>query len=408
MSFLYRIGVGLYYFTILFASLFNPKAKLWVQGRKNWRINLKHKLHGNSGSIWIHCASLGEFEQGRPIIDALKKQHPQRKILLTFFSPSGYEIRKNYNQADYVFYLPLDTNRNAIDFLSIVKPSLVFFIKYEFWFCFLSQIKSQNIPFYLVSANFRNGQPFFKWYGAWWQSMLKCYTHIFVQNTLSASLLSSIGIKNFSVAGDTRFDRVYHLALNKKEIDLAREFKNNSPVLIAGSTWPLDERALVQYIRNDNSNWKYIIAPHEIKESNIQNLLSNLEGIKTFRFSQKEIENINEFKVLIIDNIGLLSSLYQYGNIAYLGGGFGSGIHNTLEAAVYGMPIVFGPKYSMFKEAVDLVNLKVAYAINNAGDLSLVLEKLKVDQALLESSSQISADYVNANVGATQLIIDFI
>ena len=408
MVFLYKIGIYLYYFILLLASRFNTKAKLWVVGRNNWRFNLRKILNGQTGSIWVHCASLGEFEQGRPIIESLKVKYPNKKILLTFFSPSGFEVRKNYQFADYVFYLPLDTKSNAFDFIDIVKPDIVFFVKYEFWYFFLKELKKRNVPLFLFSAIFRQNQPFFKWYGAWWKSMLYCYTHIFVQNSESSNLLLSIGIKNQTLAGDTRFDRVYQIAESSKSISIPEKFKNNHPVLIAGSTWPKDENILIEYILADNSDWKYIIAPHQIEENNIKNILSKLKNIKVHRFTDGINENISQYKVLIIDNVGLLSSLYKYGNVAYIGGGFGSGIHNTLEAAVFGMPVVFGPKYSMFQEANDLINLKAAFSITNLADLILVFDKIKSDQAFMENTSLISKKYVKNNTGATNLILNHI
>ncbi len=335
MIFLYKTGIFFYTLLAKIAALFNEKARFFVNGRKNWQKKLAEKTDKNARYIWIHCASLGEFEQGRPIIEEIKKQFPELKIALTFFSPSGYEIRKNYDLADLVMYLPADTKQNARDFISTLNPEKVFFVKYEFWYFYISELKRKNIPLFIVSAIFRENQQFFKntpW-GKWYRKMLFQFEHIFIQNETSAQLLKSVGLHNYTVSGDTRFDRVAAIAKSSKKIPIVEKFRENSPLLIAGSTWKPDEELLSEYI-NKSSGAKFIIAPHEVSEANINRLLQLLKK-PVARFSQIENVPVENLDVIIIDSIGLLSSLYRYGNLAYIGGGFGVGIHNILEAATF-------------------------------------------------------------------------
>lgn len=405
MIILYKTGIFFYLLFIRLVSVFNEKARQFVRGRKNWKKNLLEKVDKNARYIWFHCASLGEFEQGRPVIEAIKKQFPEYKIVLTFFSPSGYEIRKNYNQADIVVYLPIDTRRNAQFFLSVVNPEKVFFIKYEFWYNFITELKKRQIPLYLISAIFRENQVFFKknrW-GNWFRKMLFQFEHIFVQNESSAKLLSSIGIKQFTVSGDTRFDRVAAIAASSKEIPIVEKFKGNSLLIVAGSTWKHDEKLLAEFI-NQNIDIKFIIAPHEVSNANI-NRLHQLLKKPTIKFSQINETEIDKYQVLIIDSVGLLSSLYRYGNIAYIGGGFGIGIHNILEAATFGLPIIFGPNYKKFKEAVDLKLEGGAFSIQNFEGLELALNDLVNIKNHLENASKISKNYVAKNVGSGVVII---
>ena len=405
MTLLYKIAIFLYSIIVRLVSPFNEKAGQFVRGRKNWKANLQNQIEKDARYIWFHCASLGEFEQGRPVIEEIKKQFPEFKIALTFFSPSGYEIRKNYEGADIISYLPLDTKTNAHTFIDIVKPEKVFFIKYEFWHFYITELKKQNIPLYIISAIFRENQQFFKntiW-GKWYRETLFKFEHFFVQNETSAELLESIGLNNISVAGDTRFDRVAAIVKAAKEIPVVEKFKGDSQLFIAGSTWKPDEELLIEFI-NQNPNIKFIIAPHEVSESNI-NRIHQLLKTPAISFSKIDKTEIDNYQVLIIDSIGLLSSLYQYGNIAYIGGGFGVGIHNILEAATFGMPIVFGPNYKKFKEAVDLISNGGAFSITNFSELKSTFNNLISDKKLLKNSSENSKNYVAKNVGSTKIII---
>jgi len=356
MKIVYQTGILFYTLSLKIASLFNSKARQFVNGRHNWRKKLAEKIDTNARYIWVHCASLGEFEQGRPLIEAIRKQFPEFRVLLTFFSPSGYEIRKNYDQADIVMYLPVDTRRNAKKFLQLVQPEKAFFIKYEYWYFYIGELKKRNIPLFIVSAIFRENQYFFKnnLWGKWYRQMLLKTDHFFVQNEKSAQLLQSIGLNNFTVSGDTRFDRVAAIARGAKKIPLVEKFKNNQPLLIAGSTWKPDEELLAGFI-NSHPHLKVVFAPHEVTPANM-NRLEQLLKTSHIRLSKAGENEIDRYQVLIIDSIGLLSSLYQYGNVAYIGGGFGVGIHNILEAATFGLPVIFGPNYEKFKEAVDLKN----------------------------------------------------
>ena len=406
MSLLYNLGILFYGFLIRVAALFNEKAKLFVSGRKNWKKKLGSAIDKNTSYIWVHCASLGEFEQGRPVLEEIKKQFPKYKIVLTFFSPSGYEIRKNYEGADIVAYLPMDTKNNAQEFIRLVSPQKVFFVKYEFWYNYITELKRQQIPLYIISAIFRENQQFFKstpW-GKWYRKMLHSFEHIFIQNDTSARLLEQAGIKHYTVSGDTRFDRVAEIARGAKKFEIVEKFRGNNVTLIAGSTWKPDEELLAAFI-NNSSDVKFIIAPHEVTPANI-NRIQELLKKPAICFSKADISNIDSYDVLIIDSIGILSSLYQYGNIAYIGGGFGVGIHNILEAATFKLPVLFGPNYLKFKEAVDLVNEKGAFPINNFPELKATLNKLINDKTSLQNASEICKNYIEKNVGSTKLIMN--
>jgi 3-deoxy-D-manno-octulosonic-acid transferase len=405
MKFLYRTGILLYGLFIRVASIYNIKAKQLIKGRKNWRNNLKQKLDTNSRYLWFHCASLGEFEQGRPMMEEIRRQFPHYRFVLTFFSPSGYEIRKNYELADVVMYLPFDTRKNAKDFIRLVQPEKAFFIKYEYWYYYIDELKKQTIPLYIISAIFRQEQQFFKnnFWGRWYRQILKKTTHIFVQDENSGSLLEQAGIGNYTISGDTRFDRVAQIAGNAKEIPLAEKFKNGQPLLIAGSTWKPDEEILVQYI-NEHNGLKMIIAQHEITSAGL-NRLEQMINQPVIRLSQSANKDITQFQVLIIDSVGLLSSLYRYGNMAYIGGGFGVGIHNILEAATFGLPVVFGPNYKKFKEAVELEKLGGAFPVKNYNNLEITLHKLLANPGKLETASKTCKIYVANNVGSAKNII---
>ena len=407
MTIFYLAGIKIYYLLIAIASWFNPKARFWIQGRKGIFKKLKQEIDPNEKIAWFHCASLGEFEQGRPLIEAFKEKHKEYKTLLTFFSPSGFEIRKNYEGADYIYYLPLDTPQNAKQFLNIVNPKVVFFIKYEFWYFFIKEIGKREIPLYLVSGIFRKKQRFFKKHAYRSQKMLSEFKHFFVQNEESADLLKSIQLNNVSVTGDTRFDRVYAIAKSSKDLSLIEKFKGNKMLLIAGSTWKPDEDLIIKYLNESKSDLKFIIAPHEIHPENIERIIKSINAnLKSLKYSEANNENITDAKVLIIDNIGLLSSLYKYGDIAYIGGGFGKGIHNTLEAATFGMPLLFGPNYLKFKEAVDLKKQGGAISIRNYKEFETSLSKILNNTEYLKICSKISSGYVEKNRGASKTIME--
>ena len=391
MNTLYDISMWGYLIAIRIASLFNPAAKLWVKGRKNIYSKLKLKLKNSKNIIWFHCASLGEFEQGRPIIEAYKAKHKNHQILLTFFSPSGFEIKKTSSLANWVFYLPLDIKGNARKFINIVKPTKVIFIKYEFWFNYMTELKKQNIPFYSVSTIFRDEQYFFKY--RWFAKQLHNVSHFFVQDKKSAKLLKSIGINYYTISGDTRFDRVISNVQKSVDIPLIKLFSKNKPTIICGSTWPKDERLLINYIRN-NTDKNFIIAPHEIRN------ICNLENqINALLYSKANNKNILTSNVLIIDSIGLLSNIYQYGNLAYIGGGFDSGIHNILEPVAYGLPVIFGPNYKKSNEAISLIKKKGAISISNYEELFIAIDTAK------SFKKSVALSYIKDNSGATNRIL---
>ncbi|MBN1949810.1 MAG: 3-deoxy-D-manno-octulosonic acid transferase [Bacteroidales bacterium] len=407
MLFFYNIGIRLYFAVIWIASFFNDKAGLWIEGRKGWQEKMKQDLEGVGQIIWIHCASLGEFEQGRPLIEKLKSQHNNARILLTFFSPSGYEVRKNYQKADFIYYLPLDTKENARKFLQIAKPECAIFIKYEFWYHFLHEAKNFGTELVLISAIFRPGQLFFKPWGGWYRKMLTFYRQIFVQDQLSASLLAKYPSLPVSIAGDTRFDRVYEIAGEARNIPVAEKFSEGRFTFVLGSTWPKDEALLTEYILSDPSDACYILAPHEIGAAHLLQITDKL-GDKALLFSKSSLEKVRDFKVLIIDNIGMLSSLYRYGQVAYIGGGFGRGIHNVLEPAVYGIPVLFGPRHEKFLEAVMLVRSGGAFPINSYGELKEKFDSLQKDKQALNTVSMATSEFIQKNLGATQTILSFL
>lgn len=399
MLLLYTIGIKIYNLIIWIFSFFNQKAAQFISGRKQIFSQIAKKVSPNNQNIWFHFASLGEFEQGRPVLEKLKFLHPQKKIIVTFFSPSGYEIRKNYALADGIFYLPLDSFKNAERFIKIVNPEMAIFTKYEFWYYYFRELKKSEIPLFIISGIFRKEQLFFKSYGGFYRNMLKCVTHFFVQNEESDLLLKSIGLNNITISGDTRFDRVYENAIAPKKLPEIENFCNNLPVLICGSTWTEDEKRLVE-LPEKYPDWKFIIAPHEIDENHIQNI-QNLFP-QAIKYSElKSDTSKQESKILIVDNIGMLSSLYQYGKLAYIGGGFGAGIHNTLEAAAFGLPVIFGPKYHKFQEAKDLIAINAAKSIATTEELIYAFEYFKQN----ENSSAAAKNYVNGKKGATDLIL---
>jgi 3-deoxy-D-manno-octulosonic-acid transferase len=406
MKVFYDISIFLYSILIRLAAPFNIKARQIRQGRKQVFAGIKEKIKYDKPIIWVHCASLGEFEQGRPLIEAIRKQHPEYRIFLTFFSPSGYEIRKNYELADYIFYLPSDTQSNARQLIDLIRPEKVFFVKYEFWFHYISELKKRQIPLFLVSAIFRPDQQFFKntpW-GKWYRRMLFGFSHFFVQDEKSVELLSSIGLTNVTRAGDTRFDRVAEIARNGKVIPLVEKFKGNSLLVVAGSTWKPDEELLGQFIHS-NPEIKFIIAPHETKSGNIDRLINLLKN-PVICYTEATEETVVNKQVLIVDTIGILSSIYKYADLAYIGGGFGVGIHNTLEAAIFGMPIVFGPNFRKFNEATTMVKNGIAFPVADFSSLESNFSLLLKDTEMRDSISQKCLSFTYQNIGATQLILE--
>ncbi|MBO9619716.1 MAG: 3-deoxy-D-manno-octulosonic acid transferase [Niabella sp.] len=400
---LYRAGIGI-------ASLFNPKAKLWIEGRKDILSRLQADFAGNQAKvIWMHCASLGEFEQGRTVLEDLKKNWPDHKILLTFFSPSGFEVRKNYPAADWVYYLPLDTRYNAAAFIKTVQPAFAIFVKYEYWYYFLKTLNREKIPVLLISAIFRADSIFFKPQGAFHRKMLHFFNHIFVQNAESRDRLKSIiSEEKITIAGDTRFDRVAQIAAGFDPIPLIESFIGDEKfVLVAGSTWPEDEYNLAYFNKSDNSKSILIIAPHEIDAGHIKKVQALFPGSVLF----SELKNAPHLKsmVLIIDNIGMLSKLYHYAAVTYIGGGFNtSGIHNTLEAAVFSKPVIFGPSYQKFYEAIELIKNEGAFSYNSDNELFEIIEKLKYQRELLHRYSRNAGTFVQKHTGATAIICRYI
>lgn len=403
MKILYNIGILIFTALAHLVAPFNSKASLWVKGRKKWADKLSEKIKPGERTIWIHCASLGEFEQGRPVIEAIKKEMPEYKIILTFFSPSGYEIRKNYDKADCISYLPSDTPANAAKFISLVRPEFVIFVKYEFWNNYISELYRKAIPLYLISGIFRPGQHFFKWYGSFFRSMLRKFEKIFVQDQKSLDLLSGIGIKKVSLAGDTRFDRVVQIAGTARNIPELEQFCGGEKLLLAGSSWKQDEEIIARYINMFPLRMKWVFAPHEIDTGNIERL-ERLFKVKCLRFS--ELSDIPvDARVLILDNIGMLSSAYRYAYIAAIGGGFGKGIHNILEPACWGIPVMFGPKYENFKEAVDLLSSGGAKSFVTFDDFKRILDLWLSDEKIFTFSCEMASKYVKENAGATEIII---
>lgn len=405
--FLYDLAIQIYYLGIHISSPFNSKAKQWLVGRKGLLNDIKNTININDKIIWIHCSSVGEFEQGRPVIERLKTEYENLKILVTFFSPSGYAQRNKITDANYIFYLPLDTKKNANEFIRIINPQLVIFVKYEFWFHFLNETSKKNIPALLISGIFRKNQLFFKWYGFPFLSLLKSFSKIFLQDNNSLILLEKYNLSNTVISSDTRFDRVLKVKNNAKTFIDIEKFCGDNKIIIAGSTWPEDEKILIQTIQYlKNSDLKWIIAPHEISEKHISALLNSL-GEKAIRYSQLSNSKINK-QFLVIDNIGMLNSIYRYATIAYIGGGFGKGIHNILESTVFGVPVLFGPNYEKFREAIDLIDQQICFSINNSNQLSIYINHLLNDNKLYDNCSTGCSAYVENNSGATEQIMKYI
>lgn len=414
---IYNIVIYFVLCGIAIASLFNEKVrKMWHGEREAFKI-LKQKVDPNAKYIWFHAASLGEFEQGRPLMERIRKDYPQYKILLTFYSPSGYEVRKNYEGADIICYMPVDTRLNAIRFLRLVRPVMAFFIKYEFWSNFLHILKHRNIPTYSVSSIFREDQVFFKWYGRNYAGVLKCFTRFFVQNEESKRLLEGIGITAVDVVGDTRFDRVLQIKEAAKQLPICEAFRtgvassqsadvphHDFKVFVAGSSWPPDENIFIPFF-NEHKDWRLLIAPHVIAEEHLKLILSLIKDKKVVRYTQTTPEEAAEADVLIIDCFGLLSSMYNYGDVAYIGGGFGVGIHNTLEAAVWNMPVIFGPNNKKFQEAQGLLKSGGGFEINTYEDFSGLMSPLMNDETFLKQAGDKAGTFVAHLAGATDKVL---
>jgi 3-deoxy-D-manno-octulosonic-acid transferase len=393
-------------------ALFSPKIKLFVDGRKTVFQTLADKINPEDQTIWFHAASLGEFEQGLPVMEKIKLEFPNHKIVVTFFSPSGYEVRKNNTIADVTVYLPLDTQSNAQQFLKLVHPDLVFFIKYEYWPNYLNELKkasrSLGIKTYLISGIFRENQAFFKWYGGFYRNALKTFEYFFVQNESSKKLLQSLGYQNVKISGDTRFDRVVSILERDNSLDFIEQFKNNTTTIVIGSSWPKDEALLVNFINQTNDNAKFIIAPHNIKAEQIQELKNSITK-KTVLFSEKENQNLADSQVFIIDTIGILTKIYSYADIAYVGGGFGNpGVHNILEPATFGIPIIVGPNYSHFAEATALVNMEGCVSISHQNELNDAFHNLISNTDIRHEKGHICETFVQMNKGATDIILNHI
>ena len=400
---IYNLTMYILELGIKLAALFSDKPAKMVKGHREVFDLLKSKIDRNAQYIWFHAASLGEFEQGRPLIERIRKEYPQYKILQTFFSPSGYEVRKNYDGADIVCYLPIDTPANAKKFIELVNPCMVFFVKYEFWHNYLNTLYQKGIPTYSVSSIFRPNQIFFRWYGKSYQQVLKTFAHLFVQNEESKKLLAGIGVKNTTVVGDTRFDRVLDICAAAKQLPLVQKFKGDALTFVAGSSWGPDEDIFIKYF-NAHPEMKLIIAPHVVNDGHLKEIESKLQR-SSIRYTQATEENVGKADCLIIDCYGLLSSIYRYGEISYIGGGFGVGIHNVLEAAVYGIPVIFGPNNKKFREAQHLLANKGGFEIHSYDDFEQLMNKFLTDEAYLKQSGKAAGDYVKGNAGAMELIL---
>ena len=401
---LYDIAISLYDLAAYVLFPFSRKPRKMVKG--HWVVYdiLRQQRENDAEYVWFHAASLGEFEQGRPLIEEIRRRHPDKRILLTFFSPSGYEVRKHYDGADIVCYLPFDKPRNVRKFLDLARPSMAFFIKYEFWKNYLDELRRRGIPAYSVSSVFRKDQVFFKWYGTLYRKVLQDFTRLYVQNELSKRYLAKIGIDRVTIVGDTRFDRVLDIMRQAKELPLLESFKGNAPVIVAGSSWQPDEDLLIEYF-NTHPGFKLIIAPHVIDELHLVEIINKLRR-PYVRYTKANTRKAADADCLLVDCYGLLSSIYRYGEIAYVGGGFGAGIHNILEAAVYGMPVIFGPKYQKFVEARELIEARGAFPVTDYASLSGLLDRLRSDGPFLQSSGETARRYVHGHAGATLRVLE--
>ena len=401
----YNLAISLYEFAAKVAALFSSKPAKMLEGQKRAFMYLLNNLDPYDKHIWVHAASLGEFEQGRPLIERIRKDYPKYKIVLTFFSPSGYEVRKDYKGADYVCYLPFDTPDNALMFVQIVKPVVAYFIKYEFWRNYLRELHKNDVPAYSISSIFRPNQIFFRWYGKSYREVLHCFDHFFVQNEESKKLLFSAGVTFSTVVGDTRFDRVLDIRAEAQPLPLVERFKGDALTLVAGSSWGPDEDIIISYF-NAHPEMKLVIAPHVVSDSHLKEIESKLKR-PFVRYTQATEESVQQADCLIIDCYGLLSSIYRYGEISYVGGGFGVGIHNVLEAAVYGIPVIFGPKNKKFREARHLLEQKGGFEIRNSQDFETLMNRFLSDKVYLQTSGKAAGDYVKNNSGALEKIMEY-
>jgi len=407
MHSLYNFSLKLYFLAVWIASWFNPKAKAWIQGRRGWKEDLVKKVRefGGSEVVWFHCASLGEFEQGRPLIEELRERHPLYKIIVSFFSPSGYAIRRDYEYANAVVYLPLDTPANAKFWVGTVKPRMAFFIKYEYWFNFLNGLKEHHIPVVFVSAVFREEQLFFQWYGGWFRSQIENIHWFFVQDEASGKLIQSLGFENVTISGDTRFDRVSQTAAHAGDFPLVKKFCGDNKIIMGGSTWPEDEARMIPLIKAGPEKIKFILATHDISPSRIHSLEHSL-GMPSIRYSGLNEENAEQARILIIDSIGILSRLYRHAHLAFIGGGYGSGLHNILEAVVFGVPVFFGPRHAKFWEAAALIKKGGAFEVRHADEFTELARGLFSDKEKYGKASAACLDFIEENRGATRLIMD--
>ncbi len=403
MRVIYNLGILVYSALVWILSPFNNKARLWIKGRKGWYGSLKSKVKPGEKYIWIHCASLGEFEQGRPLIEAIRKETPEIKIILTFFSPSGFEVRKDYSQTDIICYLPADTPGNAQKFVNLINPEKVIFVKYEYWYNYITAINRKGIPLFLVSAIFRKEQAFFKWYGSFLRKILRSFTAFYVQDQQSADIMKTEGFDNITVAGDTRFDRVMQVVGNARDIPQLKKFRGDCKLFLAGSSWKRDEEIIARYISKYPGPMKWVFAPHEIGKENIERL-ERLLDYKCVRFSEFK-EELCDARAMIIDNIGILSSAYHYAHIAEVGGGFGRGIHNILEPACWGIPVLFGPNHHKFREAVEMTSLGGSRSFDNFEDFEAVLNAWLSNEELYQKAADSAGKYVRENTGATRKIM---
>lgn len=412
MQVIYNISIKAYGLALKLASGFNDKAKLWVKGRKDWEQKIASKISKTDKVLWIHCSSLGEFEQGRPVIESLKEKYPHHKIAVSFFSPSGYEIRKNYPGADVIFYLPLDTKENAEKLIKVLHPDLLVLVKYEYWFNLITALHQKNIPTIVVSAIFRDSQNFFKKDGRnWFAQKLNLINHFFIQNQKSKVLLDSIGISQSTLAGDTRFDRVKQLVHQNNQLDFMDHFKGDLKLIVVGSSWPKDEELFLSLINQKlKDDWKIVFAPHNLHDKEIESFIAKL-NVNVAKFSDLDStssEDLKQAKVFILNTIGILSKVYAYADITYIGGGFGAGIHNTLEAVTYGNPVVFGPKYKKFQEAVDLMEVGGGFTITNQQEFDLIMDQLISDDNFRKKAGQVAGDFVQKSPNATAMIMEYI
>ncbi len=407
MYILYNLAIYIASFILQIIAFFNSKIGLFIYGRKNVFSDLEKDITEHDATIWIHSASLGEFEQGLPIIEKLKLAYPTYKIVVSFFSPSGFEVIKNTTKADVVTYLPLDTPRNARRFIKLVQPKIAIFVKYEIWPNMLNELSNNSIPILLISAIFRSNQIYFKWYGGFMRNALQKFTHIFIQDGESKKLLSSIGLENTSINGDTRFDRVSEFKQQDNSLEFMDRFKQNYPCFVMGSTWPKDEEILIDYINTSSHKMKYVIAPHEIKTKEIERLRESIHK-NTVLLSESSENDMGNAEILIVDTIGLLTKIYSYADMAYVGGAFAKGLHNTLEPAVFGIPVLIGPDFAGFKEAEELVTLKGIFPIGDIADFTKLADKLFLDIDFRRSAGNINASYISKNQGASIQIMNHI